>query len=201
MARVVDGTTLGNEREYARTFNTNNELVSSLSYGIVLTDDPYADARPVKIAGGRALRARPRRRAPRRAPGADHPLAVDSYRTSLGVLDASTAAVSGYDFLSDGATDVKDALTTNGTNVNSSLISNAWSKARPRAGARLEHQQAAVDQRPLRPQPGAARRSERERCAERPGRRQRPHRPGRPAGCCSAWAATPACRSPTSRSA
>ena len=52
MARVVDGTTLGNEREYARTFNTNNELVSSLSYGIVLTDDPYADAHPVKIGAG-----------------------------------------------------------------------------------------------------------------------------------------------------
>ena len=37
-------------------------------------------------------------------------------------------AAEGYDFLSDGASAVKDALTTNGTNVNSSLISNGWSK-------------------------------------------------------------------------
>jgi len=128
MARVVDGTTLGNEREYGRTFNTNNELVSSLSYGIVLTDDPYADAHPVKIGAGELY-------VPDLAVGrlveqpAQITKALASYRTSLGLLDASTAAVSGYDFLSDGATGVKDALAGHGINVNSTLISSSWTKA------------------------------------------------------------------------
>ena len=128
MARVVDGTTLGNEREYARGFNASNELVSSLSFGTVLTDDPYGDARPVAVAGRELY-------VPELAVGrlVEQPeqivRSLATYRTSSGILDASTAAITGYDFLSDGASAVEAALSGVRGGVRTSLISDAWSKA------------------------------------------------------------------------
>ena len=128
MARVVDGTTLGNEREYARLFATNNELSSALSFGIVLTDDPYGDARPVQIAGRELY-------VPELAVGrlVEQPQqiaqALSMYRDSFGILDANTAAVTGYEFLSDGANAVLDTLDQSTGGAATSLISDEWTKA------------------------------------------------------------------------
>ncbi|MCU1390462.1 MAG: hypothetical protein JWL72_3800 [Ilumatobacteraceae bacterium] len=128
MARVVDGTTLGNEREYSREFNANTDLSSSLSYGTVLTDDPYADAKPISVAGSELY-------VPNIAIGrlveapAEITRSLNQYRMSSGILDASTAAVTGYDFLSDGATAVKAALSANlPGGVPDYQISETWSK-------------------------------------------------------------------------
>ena len=193
-ARVRDATIYSNEREYASEVgDAQSPLTAALSLGYLLSDDPYGDAHPVMV-GPRELFA------PTIAVGrlvetpAEIGTALSEYLSSFGRLDPSTAFSSGYDFLTDGAEAVADALDDH--LATSRLTAPEWTAgqleddARRLAGRR-------VRQRPLRPLPGAAggpgrprhpvravhHRRRRRRRRHRRGRRHRPRPDGdRPRG-------------------
>ncbi|MEM1332377.1 MAG: HYR domain-containing protein [Actinomycetota bacterium] len=111
MARLADETTIANERTYATTFvGTNaNSLFGAFSTGHYLSDDPYADVDPVRT-GDRILYvpdAGLGRVVERPAEIAGQ---IATFISFQGQLDPSTALVTGYDFLQDGAQAVVDAL-------------------------------------------------------------------------------------------
>ncbi len=127
-ARLEDGTSLANEREYAAEFTGNNELIAALEAGMFLSDNPYGDATPIgvgtrelyvpDIAVGRLVES-----------SADIAAALVQFVTSGGVLDPTTAAnvSTGYEFLSDGADAVRDAFDANGVVPSGfDLISDTW---------------------------------------------------------------------------
>ncbi len=93
----------------------------------ILTDDPYGDANPL-LANGREIYV------PEVALGRlvespqDIVGALDNYLAFNGLLDPATtsaAFVSGYDFLTDGARQVSDAIAAGGRPV-TDLISETW---------------------------------------------------------------------------
>ena len=110
--RVPDLTTLANEASYHPTFTGNNALVGSLARGFLLSDEPYGDHDPLglgardffvtELALGRLVE--------------DVDQIQGAFQTFLdfdGTLDAATgtsAFVSGYDFLTDGANAVSENL-------------------------------------------------------------------------------------------
>ena len=147
-------------------------LTAALSLGYLLTDDPYADAHPLSV-GPRELFV------PTIAIGrlvetpAEIKTALDNYVRFDGELDPTTALSTGYDFLTDGAEAVAEALRERLGNgdcptdvelIGDDVDRDAQLDARPStAGARHR-----LGQRPLRPLP-------------RPARPIRtPRRPGRP---------------------
>jgi uncharacterized delta-60 repeat protein len=114
-ARVPDYTALANESDYAdsATLNTDvdssledNAVSRSLRDGFLLSDDPYGDFDPgprlsvPDVALGRLVET------PDEITGQ-----IDSFLQANGVLNPQRAFVTGYDFLSDGATDELNSLT------------------------------------------------------------------------------------------
>jgi CSLREA domain-containing protein len=125
MARVPDGTLVANERTYGQTFASGNELRAALAAGQLLTDNAYGAARSIAVDGHELF-------VPELSLGrlvespADITTALTNFLDAHGVLDPSTALVTGYDFLSDGAAAVRDALEGAGLTVDDSLISETW---------------------------------------------------------------------------
>jgi hypothetical protein len=113
-ARVPDLTAIGNESEYAddATLDRNGDGIpddSSVSaaarFGYMLSDDPYGDFDPTEfgfapdVALGRLVET------PAQIEGQ-----VQAFLDSDGQVQPQRSFVTGYDFLSDGATDVFDSL-------------------------------------------------------------------------------------------
>jgi uncharacterized delta-60 repeat protein len=126
MARVQDHVALDNELTYAgdEVYNgKDNQLSSSLRAGYLLTDDPYGDFNPIPWLDGQAF-------VPDVAIGrlvetpTDITTAIDTYTSANGVRTPNAAFVAGYDFNSDGAQQVSNAVTqrvpvgTSNTNIN-----------------------------------------------------------------------------------
>jgi hypothetical protein len=133
MARIADGAELSNERTYGQTFPGNNPLVTALGRGYLLTDDAYGAQRSI-VVDGRELFI------PTRAVGrlVEKPSeileALKNFVSFGGIIDPDTidapALVTGYDFLSDGATAVANGLPA----PPAKLINETWTKADLAAG-------------------------------------------------------------------
>lgn len=126
--RLADGTATANESNYAEGFAGNNRLVGSLARGYIQSDDPYATARGISLNGRELF-------VPELAVGrlveseTDIVKALDTFTLYQGQLDPATtssALVTGYDFLSDGANTVADELAADGINT-TKLINETWS--------------------------------------------------------------------------
>ncbi|HEY6030057.1 MAG TPA: C25 family cysteine peptidase, partial [Gaiellaceae bacterium] len=125
--RVPDTTLVANEQSYAAALGSN-EYGAALSTQNILSDDPYGTLDPVPL-GGRPLYV------PELAVGRLVETAQQIRQQLLGftagaapgVLDRSTAFVSGYDFMSDGSQRIADNLTAGGVAV-STLISDTYDK-------------------------------------------------------------------------
>ena len=134
MARLTDSTRWGNETTYADVLGANTPLHAALASGHTLSDDPYGDLDPIPwldrrlyvpdLAVGRLVETPPQITAQ-----------ANLYLSANGVLDTGSAYSAGYDFMSDGATAVSDALTKALTVAHGSApavtnrISGAWSAA------------------------------------------------------------------------
>ena len=122
---MLDNTLFANERDYASTFYgaENTQYLSSYALGYLPTDDPYGDtsysgegAYIPEVAVGRLVEK------PAEIDGQ-----IDQYIARQGAIDPSTALVTGYDFLSDGATAISNGLKANVANPKE-LINDIWSK-------------------------------------------------------------------------
>ncbi|HEY2813578.1 MAG TPA: hypothetical protein VGJ03_08960 [Acidimicrobiales bacterium] len=127
MARVVDSTTVSNERGFAQELPANGAIKGALRTGYMLTDDAYADQVPLgvgqdplfvpDVAVGRLVET------PTQIASA-----LTRFRTTHGVIQDSTGMSTGYDFLSDGAQAVAAQLAAPGRTVNTSLINDTWTR-------------------------------------------------------------------------
>ena len=140
MARIADGTASSNEADYAsetQQYDTAGNptapspLSAAASARMMLTDDAYGSWNPIAwrdsalflpdVALGRLVEK-----------PSEIGAALDNYANSFpsgsqGRLDSSTALVSGYDFMADGATTIDTALSAH-IPSRQSLISNSWDK-------------------------------------------------------------------------
>ncbi|WP_460526606.1 virginiamycin B lyase family protein [Flindersiella endophytica] len=113
MGRVPDLVTGANEREYteAAIGGMDTAVSRALESGMILSDDPYGDFDPQvwlngslyvpDVALGRLVETPD-----------DIEAQLDQYTSADGVLAPDTADVFGYDFLSDGATAIGQALSS-----------------------------------------------------------------------------------------
>jgi hypothetical protein len=124
---VLDNTSYVNERDYASTFYgaTNNQFLSAYALGYLPTDDPYGDtsypgtgAYVPDVAVGRLVET------PNQIMGQ-----IDKYTSPAvnGAINPTTALVTGYDFLSDGAQQVAAALQPK-VPAPAQLINDSWSR-------------------------------------------------------------------------
>ena len=129
--RLEDYVSISNESGYAQSVGANNELSAALGAGRILSDDPYADTTPVQYLNRQLF-------VPNLSVGrlVESPTeivaALTRYRTFNGRLDPTTGTVFGYDFLSDGANEVRTALNARpGLNVPASatFINQTWTQA------------------------------------------------------------------------
>ncbi len=128
MAAVADATSVSNERAYAAQFQGHNELVAALANGMLLTDAPFGN--PEVIAVRDRYLYMPTLAVGRLVETADEMLVtLNNFVAYDGQLDPSSAAVTGYDFLTDGAQAVAAALAAHGYPVDQSLITNNWTSA------------------------------------------------------------------------
>ena len=106
--RVLDNTAYANERGYASTFygNTNNQYLSSYGLGFLPTDDPLGDVNysgegpyVPELAVGRLVET------PAQIIGQ-----LSQYITRNGAIAPTRALTTGYDFLSDGASQISAGL-------------------------------------------------------------------------------------------
>jgi hypothetical protein len=127
--RVADTTVVGNERNYALgTFLSQGApLFHAVDGGYILTQDYYVDRVPTPYEGGALY-------VPDLAIGrlvetpAEIAAIADAFLASDGVLDVSTASVSGYDFFEDHSNAVAAELSSAGVST-SSLVNDAWTGA------------------------------------------------------------------------
>ncbi|MHB8684691.1 MAG: dockerin type I domain-containing protein [Dehalococcoidia bacterium] len=131
-ARIPDLTHVSNERDYASdivAINGEGALLGSFVTSNVLSDNPYGAFHPVpwldhqlyvpNVAVGRLVET----------PG-QIVAQVDQFVRFNGTLDPKTALTTGYDFLSDGATQVANALDgIVGAANDTRLINNTWTSA------------------------------------------------------------------------
>jgi len=138
MARVPDGVAISNERSYGQAVANlsatsaatpvNNELVSALSNGYILTDNPYGTARSVAVDGHELFVPQVGLGRLVKTPG-DIVTALTKFKASNGELDPTTALSAGYDFLAPGARAVAQQLTDSGIPTDTSLINETWTRA------------------------------------------------------------------------
>ena len=126
--RVPDLTRIANETGFASQFGAN-AYQAALAGGNLLTDAPYLDTRPIP-QGGRQLFV-PDLVGGRLVETADDIAgAVTNFETANGTLASSTASVTGYDFVTDGAQAVSDALQASRTaGAVHTLLGPSWSSA------------------------------------------------------------------------
>ncbi|MFM7064856.1 MAG: C25 family cysteine peptidase, partial [Actinomycetes bacterium] len=132
LARLDDTTWMGNEAEYADTFEKNNAYYSSPADSRFFSDDPYGDLDPVKW-GNRSLFV------PDLSLGrlVEEPTQIvgqiDQYLASNGRLDPSTGYSAGADFMVDGASSVREALTKSLTSAGEGPTASVGGPASPDA--------------------------------------------------------------------
>ncbi len=125
--RLPDLSYIANETGFAGQFG-QNEYYGALAGGNLLSDNPYLDTRPVPasgrqlfipdLVGGRLVET------PDEITGA-----IQRFEDAGGALDASSAFVSGYDFVSDGSELVRQRLEASlPAGSVGSLIDDTWSK-------------------------------------------------------------------------
>jgi len=128
---VLDNTSFANERGYASTFYgpENTQYLSSYALGYLPTDDPYGDtsyagsgAYVPEVAVGRLVEK-----------PAEIEAQLDQYLTRQGAIDPTTALVTGYDFLKDGAQQISAGLKTT-VGSPTELINDTWKKSDLLAG-------------------------------------------------------------------
>ena len=125
--RVLDNTAYANERGYASTFygNTNNQYLSSYGLGFLPTDDPLGDVNysgegpyVPELAVGRLVET-----------PAQISSQISQYITRNGAIAPTRALTTGYDFLTDGSTQISAGFKARlGTDNAQELITNSWSK-------------------------------------------------------------------------
>ena len=117
MARLDDTTRVGNETGYADEFDVNGPYYGALETSHFFSDDPYGDLDPIEWATRRLY-------VPELALGrlVESPTQIiaqiDAFGGASGRLDASRAYAAGYDFMTDGASSVRDALSSSLTSAN-----------------------------------------------------------------------------------
>ena len=125
-ARLADGTTQSNERDYgASTFaGENNVEADALSLGYYFSDDPYATVQPLGV--GSATLYTPQLAVGRLVESAGQiENALTRFVSSNGELNATAGLTTGYSFLSSGATAVSASLAADGLSP-STLIDESW---------------------------------------------------------------------------
>jgi len=126
--RVADETSIGNEREYlASSFlRPGSPLFFSILQGYILTDDFYVDSFPMPWEG-RALYIPDKAISRLVETPAEIEAIAQTFINSGGILDPTTALVTGYDFFDDGAGAVRDTLSAAGITTNDTLRTpTAW---------------------------------------------------------------------------
>ncbi len=128
-ARVADGATESNERDYgAATFGgENNVEADALSLGYYFSDDPYATDQPLGV--GSATLYTPQLDVGRLIESASEiESALTRFVSSNGNLDATTSLTTGYSFLTSGAEAVEANLAADGLHSTSAcdLIDESW---------------------------------------------------------------------------
>ncbi len=117
MARLDDTTRVGNETGYADEFDVNGPYYGALSTSHFFSDDPYGDLDPIEWATRRLY-------VPELALGrlVESPTQIiaqiEAFGSASGRLDASRAYAAGYDFMTDGASSVREALTSSLSSAN-----------------------------------------------------------------------------------
>ncbi|RME44712.1 MAG: hypothetical protein D6791_12565, partial [Chloroflexi bacterium] len=127
--RVPDETHIANESQYLSQINVNpnSPFYAALAEGYILTDDFYVDDAPLGWRGRRLF-------VPDRPVGrlVETPQeiisAVEAFLEMDGRLDLHTGLVLGYDFSSDGTTQIADLLSSAGITVDS-LVTPDWTGA------------------------------------------------------------------------
>ena len=125
-ARIDDVTTFANEVEYAGTFGSvNSQYLGAFGNGKLLTDDPYASTAPIPFFNrqlyvpdlqvGRLVEK------PAEIAGA-----IARFVASDGRLDPQTSFTTGYDFLTDGATEIHDHLSQLVPGASAARIDETW---------------------------------------------------------------------------
>ena len=121
MARLDDTTRVGNETGYADTFDVNGPYFGALSTSHYLSDDPFGDLDPIQWATRRLY-------VPELALGrlvespAQIIAQIDAFGAASGRLDASRAYAAGYDFMTDGASSVRQALSSSLASANGAPV-------------------------------------------------------------------------------
>lgn len=143
MAAVPDRTAYSNERTFARDIlsdnGESNEVSGTLGAGYLLSDDPYAADAGYEINGADHELYVPERAIGRLVEDGPQILGqLENFVTYGGRLDPrtlpglgdATAAVTGYDFLTDGATAVADALDPGIVDgkLDETLINQTWDR-------------------------------------------------------------------------
>lgn len=137
--RIPDHTALANEGEYADDATVNldedpeledNSVSGSIRERYLLSDDPYGDFDPGErlwvpdVALGRLIET-----------PAQIKQQILDFSGNAGVVDPQRAFVTGYDFISDGAADKRDALAGRvGEGATTSLINETWTAVDARDG-------------------------------------------------------------------
>jgi uncharacterized protein YjbI with pentapeptide repeats len=133
-ARLADGTTDSNERDYGASSFTgeNNVEADALSEGYYFSDDPYVSSNPLGVGSATLY-------SPQLAVGrlVESPAQIESALTrfvsSDGDLDATASLTTGYSFLTSGAQAVSANLAANGLAA-STLINETWQSSDLDAG-------------------------------------------------------------------
>lgn len=141
-ARLQDSTVVANESTYVDDFRVGTALHGSQSARTYLSDSPYGDLDPIpwldryaylpELGVGRLVES------PAQIVGA-----IETFLAEGGVLSPGTAAVAGYDFLTDGAEEVKrnlasivndqGASTITDVDPNGALLARNWTRDQLRA--------------------------------------------------------------------
>ena len=129
-ARLADGATQSNERDYASsTFpGESNVLATTLGQGYFLSDDPLTAVRPLQV--GSATLYSPETGVGRLVETPTQIInAVNRFITSHGVLNASSGLSTGYSFLSSGAQLVQANLAKVSSRTVAALIGDSWTRS------------------------------------------------------------------------
>ena len=171
--RILDNTSYANERGYASTFygDTNNQYLSSYGLGFLPTDDPLGDVNysgegpyVPELAVGRLVET-----------PSQILSQITQYIDRNGAINPTRALTTGYDFLTDGTTQISAGFKARlGTANAQELISESWTKRDllERDVPDVEPADDRLDQRALRPLPCRCPRTRTPRTARRSSSRR-----------------------------
>lgn len=127
--RLIDSTLQANESTFWSSFpyQMNDEYIGAVARGYLMSDDVYGDPTPQQFLGGTLY-------VPKLATGrlvetpADIVSQLSAFAAANGALTPQGSLTTGYDFLSDGASGVDQALaSTVPSGTNRTLINDTWS--------------------------------------------------------------------------